>query len=104
MLRDCEETLATDTFLPLRVMEGLCCEQTEQPVSRTTEEMAEAAIVDAERIAMLKIPKDASIVEKHAVWAKSDAQVIGIVTIITEESIGMTKEINFDGTERIQFD
>jgi len=104
VLRDCKETLATDTFLPLRVMEGLCCEQTEQPVSRTTEEMAEAAIVDAERIAMLKIPKDASIVEKHAVWAKSDAQVIGIVTIITEESIGMTKEISFDGTERIQFD
>lgn len=97
-LRDFKETLVTDILLPVTVTEAVCYEQTEQQVALSKAEMIENALYDAEQFAFLKIPKDAAVVEKQAAYTELNGQILGIVTVFTEESIGLTKEIEIDGT------
>jgi len=94
VLRDCKQTEITDTLLPILLMEGLCCEQTEELVQLEKDAMIEAALYEAEERAFLKIPKDAVIVKKKSAWMESEGNIHGIVTILTEETIGLTKEID----------
>lgn len=98
VLRDPIVSEVTDTLLPLYIVQGTCCEQILQIVKRSEEEMMEAAIMEAEQLAYLKVPKDAKIIAKNAAWIKEEGQIFAVVTIKTEESIGLTKEIDIDGT------
>ena len=99
VLRDVESRTVTDCLLPLVVTDAVCAEQVEQERSLTIPEMAEAALYEAEQSARLKIPKDAAIVDKYSDWIEKDGRVFAVVSITTEESIGLTREWNIDGTQ-----
>lgn len=86
------ESLA-GAVLPLRVVAGTCEELTEQPRTMDEPEMKEQAAYEAEQGAFLRIPKDAAIVEKTVTYTVYDGCLVAVVCIITEESIGIKKEL-----------
>lgn len=97
-LTDVTTRTVTDLLVPLTVTDAVCWEQTMQRVRRSAAEMAEEALFQAEQSAYLKIPKDAAIVEKHSEWTEADGRVRAVVSIVTEESIGLTREWDSDRT------
>ena len=87
------------TVLPLRAVSGLYRELTEQPVALSESEMKEQAAFEAEQNAYLRIPKDAVIVEKTIRYTEYNGCLIAVVCIVTEETIGIQKELVYDGNE-----
>jgi len=83
----------TDCMLPLLLCTGTACEQAETETAVSQDEQKQAAAVEAEQLALLRVPKDAAIVEKTSRIIEEDGLVRGIVGIMTEESIGLEKEI-----------
>ena len=83
----------TDSLLPVEVLTAEFAELTmrEEPVSRARQ--IEEALCGAERLALLKIPKDAVIVDKQQRTVEIGGVTLGIVGIVTEESIGLEREI-----------
>lgn len=92
-LRDVKRTRISECGIPIYVLSGTYYEVGKARVALTRQEMIESAICDAEAGAFLRIPKDAAILEKNCAYFEEDGCVTAIVTVITEESIGMTKEI-----------
>lgn len=91
----CEERPAHLPLLPVSVFAGEYREMA--PVQRelTPAEAAETALVEAEKGALLRIPVDAAIVEKTSEWQERDGLIVATCGIVTEESIGLTKEIGY---------
>ena len=61
--------------------------------------MREAAAFDAEQNAYLRIPKDAVIVDKTIRYTQYNGCLVAVVCIVTEETIGIQKELVYDGNE-----
>lgn len=85
--------------LPLRVVTGACEELTMQPRLLSVAEQKEQAAFEAEQGAFLRIPKDASIVEKTLTYTEYNGCLVAVVCIVTEESIGIQKELPHGGNE-----
>ncbi len=92
-IANCAERLLRLPLLPVSVCEGSYEEMTLRDCLLTEAEAAEIALVEAEKGALLRIPSDAAIVQKTGSWMALDGVVIATCAIVTEESIGMTKEI-----------
>lgn len=84
---------ALGTLLPIRITTGVLSELTQQTLQRTEPECIELALVEAEKRAYEKLPKNAAILEKQTSFTLRDGCVIGICCIVMEESIGYIKEI-----------
>jgi len=85
--------------IPLTLLSGEYAELTEQSVMLDESEMRSRAAAEAEQNAMLRIPKDAKIIEKSVIYAEHDGCLIAVACIVTHESIGLKKEISYDGNE-----
>ena len=96
---DTHSAALSGTVLPLRAVSGLYRELTEQPVALSEAEMREAAAFDAEQNAYLRIPKDAVIVDKTIRYTQYNGCLVAVVCIVTEETIGIQKELVYDGNE-----
>ncbi|MEG1755642.1 MAG: sporulation protein YqfD [Clostridia bacterium] len=83
----------TNCMLPIFIKAGVCREQIQRAAVLSKAERTEEALVNAEQLAYLKIPKDALIVQKLTRVVEQDGVTIGIVGIVTQESIGLTREI-----------
>lgn len=92
-LRLLPERTVFGTLLPLTVTEGRYHEQGERERTRTDAEREEAASAEAERRCYEKLPKDARIVSKTVTAEMSGGVTVAECTIVTLESIGITKEI-----------
>ncbi len=92
-IRDVTTRPFAESVLPITVMEGMCCEFTEQVRPRTREEQTELALATAEQLAYLKIPKDAAVVDKQRRTTVFDGVVVAVVCVVTEETIGLEREI-----------
>ena len=92
-VRDTSDWQPFGTLLPLHVTAGVCYEQQEVALRYTVEEMLEIAAYESERLCYDKLPKDAAIVSKVNTYKVVDGVVIAYTSIVTEESIGLTKEI-----------
>ncbi len=92
-IRDVTSAPFGQSILPILVREGVCWEQTQQQRTRTRAEQTETALATAEQLAYLKIPKDAAIVDKLQRTTVEDGVVIGVVCIVTRETIGLEREI-----------
>lgn len=90
---ECRETTWRLPLLPVTVWEGEYSEMAMQACELTPAEAAELALVEAERLALLRVPSDAAIVDKINDWTLRDGVVIATCAIVTKESIGLTKEI-----------
>lgn len=92
-LRTGEKQGVYGTLLPLTVFEGQYYEQglTERPC--TQEEQIAFAAAAAEERCYEKLPKDAAIVSKETTHRMQDGVIVAECTIVTKESIGITKEI-----------
>ena len=82
-----------ESILPVVITEGTCCELTEQTRARTRAEQTELALATAEQLAYLKIPKDAVVVDKQRRTTVLDGVVVAVVCVVTEETIGLEREI-----------
>ena len=83
----------SDAMLPVTVTDAAYYEQELTERTLTQAEQTERALVEAERLAYLKIPKDAVIVDKEQRVLTVDGVLIAAVGIVTEESIGLEREI-----------
>ncbi len=92
-LRDVKRTRISECGIPVYVLYGTYYEREKTRVALTRQEMIETAVCDAEAGAFLRIPKDAAMLEKNCAYFDEEGCITAIVTVITEESIGMTKEI-----------
>lgn len=92
---DCRETLLRSPLLPISVCDGLFVEMSLQTIALSAAEAAATALTEAETGALLRIPTDAAIIGKTSDWREQDGVVIATCAVITEESIGMTKEIGY---------
>ncbi len=92
-IRNVKRKVVSDAFLPIELIEGVAYEQAETQTPDTLAGMRESALVEAEKLALLKIPKDALIVSKSAALTEEGGVITAIVGIVTEESIGLEKEI-----------
>ena len=92
-VRDVAVQALSDATLPVTVTDGTYYEQTLQRRKIARGAQTERALVEAERLAYLKIPKDAVIVDKSQRVIEMDGVLIGAVGVVTEESIGLEREI-----------
>lgn len=94
-IRDVSVHTITDWLVPIELTQGVIVERVAGQKQLTRAEQTELALVEAERVAMLKVPKDARIVEKSSATRVQDGLIIGVVGVVTEETIGLEKEIVF---------
>ncbi|MDO4572104.1 MAG: sporulation protein YqfD [Clostridia bacterium] len=87
------ETLLRLPLLPVRVQAGEYIEMAERERTLSVEEAAELALVEAEKGALLRVPSDARITQKSSEWTERDGLVVATASVVAEESIGMTKEM-----------
>ncbi len=78
---------------PLRVCRGVWREKVkaERPLSQA--ERREAALFEAERMALLQVPRTAKIIMIDRYTEEKDGRLYGVCNVTTEEDIGYTKEI-----------
>lgn len=98
-LTDVQSDTLQGAVLPLRVVTGVCEELTMQPQRLSAAEQKELAAYEAEEGAMLRVPSDASIVEKTITYTEYDGCLIAVVCVVTEETIGIQKELPDGGNE-----
>ena len=90
--------LATDekelslALWPLRVCYGTWREKVKTERGLSPAEQKETALFEAERMALLQVPRQAKIlmIDRHTVV--KDGKLYGVCTVTTEENIGYTKE------------
>ena len=77
---------------PLRVCRGTWREKVKQERPLSLAERKEAALFEAERMALLQVPRQAKIImiDRHTV--EKNGRLYGVCTVTTEENIGYTKE------------
>ena len=92
-ITDVSSVPLTDCMLPIRLISGVCREVVMAETPLTRAEQRERALTGAEQLAFLKIPSDAAVVEKKTSVTEQDGVLIGVVGVVTEESIGLTREI-----------
>lgn len=98
-LLDVQAGAFSGAALPLRVVEGVCEELVLSPRTLTQAERREQAAYEAEQGAFLRVPADAEIVEKTVTYTEEEGCTIAVVCVVTEESIGMERELPHDGDE-----
>ena len=78
---------------PLRVRFGVWREKVkaERPLSEA--ERKEAALFEAERMALLQVPRQAKIIMIDRYTVERNGKLYGVCAVTTEENIGYTKEI-----------
>ena len=98
-LLDIRAGMFSGAALPLRVVEGVCEELVLSPRTLTQAERREQAAYEAEQGAFLRVPADAEIVEKTVTYTEEEGCTIAVVCVVTEESIGMERELPHGGDE-----
>ena len=78
---------------PLRVHRGLWRERAKAERPLTTAEQKEAALFEAERMALLQVPRQARIIMIDRHTMEKNGTLYGVCSLTTEENIGYTKEI-----------
>ena len=78
---------------PLRVCRGVWREKVKQERPLTAAERKEAALFEAERMALLEVPRAAKILMIDRYIQEKNGKLYGVCTVTTEENIGYTKEI-----------
>ena len=78
---------------PLRVCRGVWREKVKQERPLTVAERKEAALFEAERMALLEVPRAAKILMIDRYIQEKNGKLYGVCTVTTEENIGYTKEI-----------
>ena len=91
-LAEAERTLSLDPW-PLRVRRGVWREKEKAERPLTEAERKEAALFEAERMALLQVPRTAKIIMIDRYTLERDGQLYGVCRLTTEENIGFTKEI-----------
>lgn len=92
-VRDAATYPLTDCLLPYRVTVGTAYEQAERMQPTSIEQQRLMALFGAEQAAFLKVPQDARVTEKQVNLMEDDGVIMGVACVVTEESIGLTKEI-----------
>lgn len=78
---------------PLTVRRGVWREKEKRERPLTAAERREAALFEAERMALLQVPRTAKIIMIDRYTVEKDGRLLGVCTVTTEENIGYTKEI-----------
>lgn len=78
---------------PIRVCRGTWREKVKAERALTAAERKEAALFEAERMALLQVPRTAKIIMIDRYTVEKDGKLYGVCTVTTEENIGYTKEI-----------
>lgn len=79
---------------PFRVCGGTWREKVKQERPLTPAERKEAALFEAERMALLQVPRSAKIIMIDRRTVERNGKLYGACTVTTEENIGFTKEIS----------
>ena len=77
---------------PLRVCYGVWREKVKQERALTLAERKEAALFEAERMALLQVPRAAKIIMIDRYIVEKNGKLYGVCNLTTEENIGYTKE------------
>ncbi len=91
-LIDDEKEISLDPW-PLRVCCGIWREKVKKERPLTAAERKEAALFEAERMALLQVPRQAKIIMIDRYTMERDGKLYGVCNLTTEENIGYTKEI-----------
>ncbi len=78
---------------PVRICRGTYWERIKQERFLTGAERKEAALFEAERMALLQVPHSAKIIMIDRYTVEKNGQLYGVCTVTTEENIGYTKEL-----------
>ena len=78
---------------PIRVCRGTWREKVKQEQPLTYAQRKEAALFEAERMALLQVPRGAKIIMIDRYTVEKNGKLYGVCHITTEENIGYTKEI-----------
>ena len=78
---------------PLRVCRGTWREKVKAERTLTEAERKEAALFEAERMALLQVPRTAKVIMIDRYTVEKGGKLYGVCTVTTEENIGYTKEI-----------
>ena len=89
-----EEDAITLTPWPLRVCYGTWREKVKTERTLTPAERKEAALFEAERMALLQVPRGAKIIMIDRYTVEKGGKLYGVCAVTTEENIGYTKEIS----------
>lgn len=98
-LSNVRTALLPGAVLPLEVVDAVCGELTMQPYRIDAAERRERAAFEAEQGAFLRVPSDAQIVEKTIAYAEHEGCTVAVICVMTEETIGMERELPDDGNE-----
>ena len=91
-VRDCTVQAFTDVGLPLMLVRGACYETELASAPLSEAAQRETAAAGAERISMLKVPKDAAVLQKTMAYREENGLISAVVTVMTSETIGLEKE------------
>ena len=89
-----DEDAITLTPWPLRVCYGTWREKVKTERTLTPAERKEAALFEAERMALLQVPRGAKIIMIDRYTLEKGGKLYGVCAVTTEENIGYTKEIS----------
>ena len=78
---------------PIRVCRGTWREKVKAERTLTVSERKEAALFEAERMALLQVPRTAKVIMIDRYTVEKGGKLYGVCTVTTEENIGYTKEI-----------
>ena len=78
---------------PLRVCRGTWREKVKRERALTEAERKETALFEAERMALLQVPRTAKIIMIDRYTVEKNGKLYGVCAVTTEENIGYTKEI-----------
>ena len=78
---------------PIRVCRGTYREKVKRERPLTAAEQKEAALFEAERMALLQVPRSAKILMIDRYTVERNGKLYGVCAVTTEENIGYTKEI-----------
>jgi hypothetical protein len=78
---------------PIRVCRGTWREKVKAERTLMEAERKEAALFEAERMALLQVPRTAKIIMIDRYTVEKGGKLYGVCTVTTEENIGYTKEI-----------
>ena len=91
-LAEAQEILSLSPW-PARVCRGTWREKVKRERPLTPAQRKEAALFEAERMALLQVPRQAKIIMIDRYTVERDGRLYGVCKLTTEENIGYTKEI-----------
>ena len=90
---EAEEKVVLLSPWPLRVSMGVWREKVKRERTLDEGERREAALFEAERMALLQVPRTAKIIMIDRYTVERNGKLYGVCNVTTEENIGYTKEI-----------